>query len=145
MTTATLARAGTPRVSSPALGARPEGDGARFRVWAPKARSVEVVVERPGGEPLVAPLEGSPDGHYSGLVAGVRAGHRYRYRLDGGGAFPAPASRYQPEGVHGPSQVVDPGRFDWTDGDWRGTTPEELVIYELHVGTFSPEGTFDGV
>src|SRR4051794_18371929 len=145
MTTAILARAATPRAWSPSLGAWPEGDGTRFRVWAPKAKTIEVVVERPGRELLVAPLVRGPDDHFSGHVPGVGAGDRYRYRVDGRGPFPDPASRFQPEGVHGPSQVVDPGRFDWTDQGWRGITPETLVVYELHVGTFSPEGTFGGV
>lgn len=139
------ARVGTPRAFSPSLGAWPVGDGTRFRVWAPKARSIEVVVERPGAEPLAAPLEKVPDGHHSGFVTGVAAGDRYRYRIDGRDAFPDPASRYQPEGVHGPSEVVDPGRFGWSDAAWRGVAPEDLVVYELHVGTFSPEGTYDGV
>ena len=78
-------------------------------------------------------------------MAGARAGDRYRYAIDGRGPFPDPASRYQPEGVHGPSEVVDPGQFRWSDRAWKGLTPEELVVYELHVGTFSPEGTFEGV
>ena len=69
---------------------------------------------------------------------------RYGYRLDGVGPFPDPASRYQPEGVHGPSQIVDAGSFAWDDRSWHGIPRSDLVIYELHVGTFSPEGTFAG-
>jgi maltooligosyltrehalose trehalohydrolase len=144
MTLATMARAGAPGAWRPSLGARPEAEGTHFRVWAPKAQTVEVIVERPGDGPLIASLESSPDGHFSGLVPGARPGDRYRYRPDGRGPFPDPASRYQPEGVHGPSEVVDPGRFAWADGAWGGLTPEDLVIYELHVGIFSPEGTFTG-
>jgi maltooligosyltrehalose trehalohydrolase len=78
-------------------------------------------------------------------VRGVRRGQLYRYRVDGEGPFPDPASRFQPRGVHGPSQVVDARRFRWSDARWRGLALEALVVYELHVGTFSPEGTFDGV
>jgi maltooligosyltrehalose trehalohydrolase len=78
-------------------------------------------------------------------VSGVGAGRRYRYRIDGKAAFPDPASRSQPEGVHGPSEVVDAGAFAWTDAGWRGVGLDELVIYELHVGTFTPAGTFSGV
>jgi maltooligosyltrehalose trehalohydrolase len=141
----TQVRAATPRAWSPSLGAWLEGDGTRFRVWAPKAKAIEVVVERQGGKSLVAALGRAPGGHFAGLVPGVRLGDRYRYKIDGRGPFPDPASRFQPLGVHGPSEVVDPGRFAWSDGGWEGITPEELVIYELHVGTFSPEGTFDGV
>lgn len=121
------------------LGAIPEGDRVRFRVWAPLASSVAAVVE---GQPSPIPLEPSADGFFSGLCAGVEAGDRYRYRVDGRGPFPDPASRYQPLGVHGPSEVIDPSRFAWTDGGWRGVRPEDLVIYELHVGTFTPEGTY---
>jgi maltooligosyltrehalose trehalohydrolase len=127
----------------PTLGAWPGDDGVRFRVWAPGKRAVEVVLEGP--VPRVIPLGKHADGMFSGLVSGLAAGARYRYRVDGHGPFPDPASRFQPEGVHGPSQVVDPTRFCWTDQGWRGVIPANLVIYELHVGTFSPEGTFDGV
>src|SRR5262249_29310787 len=72
-------------------------------------------------------------------------GDRYRYRVDGRGPFPDPASRFQPEGVHGPSEVVDPHAFAWSDAGWHNVPREDLVLYELHVGTFSPEGTFAGV
>jgi maltooligosyltrehalose trehalohydrolase len=78
-------------------------------------------------------------------VPGLQAGALYRYRLDGEGPFPDPASRCQPEGVHGPSQVVDPGRYAWQAAGWRGLSLDELVVYELHVGSFSPQGTFAGV
>jgi maltooligosyltrehalose trehalohydrolase len=145
MATATPTRAEAPRGWSPSLGAWPDGEATRFRVWAPKARRIDVVVERPGRAPVIAPLEREPEAYFSGLVPGVRAGDRYRYAIDGRGPFPDPASRFQPEGVHGPSEVVDPGRFAWSDGGWTGITPEDLVVYELHVGTFSPGGTFDGV
>jgi len=85
---ATPVRAAMPRTRSPSLGAWLEGAGTRFRVWAPRARTIEVVVQRPGAEPLVATLEASPDGHFSGLIPSVKAGGRYRYRIDGMGPFP---------------------------------------------------------
>ena len=134
-----------PATWRPSLGAWTEGDGTRFRVWAPEADAVELILEGPGAAGQVVPLEKAVDGTFGDLVAGVGAGERYRYRIDGRGPFPDPASRYQPEGVHGPSEVVDPGRFAWSDGDWRGIAPEEAVLYEVHVGTFGPEGTFAGV
>lgn len=81
---------------------------------------------------------------FNGWVARVQPGDRYRFRIDGKDSFPDPASRFQPEGVHGSSEIVDPNAFAWTDDSWKGIGPEELVIYELHVGTFSPEGTFAG-
>jgi len=129
----------------PSLGAWPEGGGVRFRVWAPERERVELLSERPGKPPLVLPLVRAADGTFSGFVPGAEAGDRYRYRLDGEGAFPDPASRFQPDGVHGPSEVVDPRAFAWTDGGWPGVPPEDLVVYELHVGTFTPAGTFAGV
>src|SRR5262249_23716798 len=90
----------------PSLGAWPEGGGARCRVWAPRAATVEVVLEHPGDDRARHRLEKGGDGTFAGLVDGVRAGDRYRYLVDGQGPFPDPASRSQPEGVHGPSQVV---------------------------------------
>jgi maltooligosyltrehalose trehalohydrolase len=81
-----------------------------------------------------------PGGYFSGFAEGAGAGTRYRFRLDGGDAYPDPASRFQPEGPHGPSEVIDPA-FAWTDGEWRGLAPEGQVFYELHVGTFTREGT----
>ena len=127
----------------PSLGAWPEPGGVRFRVWAPVMSSVEVVFEPPGPAPIA--LEKFPDGTFGGLVEGVGAGARYRYRLDGDGLFPDPASRFQPDGVHGASEVIDPSGFAWGDAGWRGIPRADLVLYELHVGTFTPEGTFAGV
>jgi maltooligosyltrehalose trehalohydrolase len=127
------------------VGAEVVPEGVHFRVWAPKRKRVEVVFEGAGRPPL--PLEPEEDGYFSGLAEGLEAGALYRFRLDvgrgdGGGAFPDPVSRFQPEGPHGPSQVIDPSTFQWTDRDWRGVTPEGQVLYEMHVGTFTPEGTW---
>jgi maltooligosyltrehalose trehalohydrolase len=93
----------------------------------------------------VIPLPAEEHGYFGRTVSGVTAGDRYRYTVGGQGPFPDPVSRYQPEGVHGPSEVVDPSRFAWTDHHWRGVPPESLVLYELHVGTFTPEGTFRAI
>ncbi len=124
---------------TPTLGAIPTALGTRFRVWAPGVAAVHVVGE--GSGPSLA-LERDADGYFSGVSAGFGVGDRYRYAVEGRGPFPDPASRFQPEGVHGCSEVVDPSRFAWTDGDWKGVEPAHLVIYELHVGTFTAEGTF---
>jgi maltooligosyltrehalose trehalohydrolase len=121
------------------LGATLLGDGrCHFCVWAPLARRVEVVLE--GGS---APMERDDEGYHRATMAGVAPGARYHYRLDGEKERPDPVSRFQPEGVHGPSAVTDPAAFRWSDAAWAGLPVERFVIYELHVGTFTPEGTFD--
>lgn len=120
------------------IGAEPTAAGTDFRVWAPKRERVEVVL----GDRTAA-LTREPGGYHSGLVPEVGAGALYRYRLDGEGPYPDPVSRFQPEGPHGPSQVVDPRRFQWTDVDWRGVRLEGQVLYEMHVGTFTAEGTWE--
>jgi maltooligosyltrehalose trehalohydrolase len=115
--------------------------GVHLRVWAPARRRVEVVS---GSGAIVAALarEAGGSGYFSGFVEGMAAGALYRFRLDGGEAFPDPASRFQPEGPHGPSQVVDPAAYRWRDAGWRGAAREGQAIYEMHLGTFSPEGTW---
>ena len=126
------------------LGAHVVGGGVAFKVWAPNAASVEVEIVSVDGAARYPHTAGG-DGYHTGTVDGIGAGARYRYRLDGGDGFPDPASRSQPDGPHEPSEVVDPATFAWTDAGWRGTGPDGLAIYELHVGTFTPEGTFDAV
>jgi maltooligosyltrehalose trehalohydrolase len=111
-----------------------------FRVWAPGRKRVEVVLEGSAAVPLGA----EENGYWSGHVASARAGHRYHYRLDGEGPFPDPASRWQPDGPHGPSEVIDPSTFAWTDHGWQGLRLPGQVMYELHLGTFTPEGTWEG-
>jgi maltooligosyltrehalose trehalohydrolase len=114
--------------------------GVHFRVWAPAAKSIAVEIE--GG--LTQTLSAEPNGYFSGLVGEAGDGTRYRFRLNSqGNALPDPASRYQPEGPHGASQVVDPTRFTWSDAGWRGVPHQRLVIYEMHIGTFTPEGTWE--
>lgn len=120
--------------------------GVHFRVWAPRCQKVEVVFEanpEAGGQNL-SPQELQPEGggYFAGLVPGAAAGTQYRYRLDGQGPFPDPASRFQPDGPHGPSQVVDPDGFSWTDQNWKGISPRGRVVYEMHIGTFTQEGTW---
>ncbi len=118
------------------------GGGVHFRVWAPRRQRVEVVLEP--GEAAAVPLAAEGNGYFSGFAAAARAGTLYRYRLDGDGTpYPDPASRFQPQGPHGPSQVVDPAAFRWTDQGWRGVPLPGQVIYEMHFGTFAPEGTYE--
>lgn len=126
----------------PRLGAVPRDGGVRFRVWAPVARQVEAVLEPEGAAHRMLEVGA---GYFNLFLQGIGAGTLYRYRLDGGPAFPDPASRHQPQGVHGPSMVVDPGAYRWNDHGWHPPAQRDLVFYELHVGTFSPEGNFAGV
>jgi maltooligosyltrehalose trehalohydrolase len=114
----------------------------RFRVWAPAARRT-VEVELDGARRV--PLEAEGDGVWSGTVAEAGPGTRYAFRIDDSGPFPDPYSRSQPDGVHGPSAVVDPNAFVWHDAGWPGLHIQGLVIYQLHVGTATPEGTFEAL
>jgi maltooligosyltrehalose trehalohydrolase len=116
------------------------GDGAHARVWAPACRSVELVLAA-DPEHGTYPLDPEPGGFFSAHVT-VRAGDRYWFRLNGSDLRPDPCSRFQPEGPHGPSQVVDPLGFVWGDEHWTGPSAADKVIYEMHVGTFTPEGTW---
>ena len=123
------------------VGAEVVPGGVHVRVWAPGRRSVEVVPEGGGGHRPV-PLDRDGQEHFAGLVAGMGAGAGYRLRVDGGRPLPDPVSRFQPEGPHGPSEVIDPATFAWTDAAWPGPDPRRAVISEVHVGTFTAEGTF---
>ena len=125
------------------LGAIYLGDGrCSFRVWAPRAQQVEVRIVAPGQR--IIPLRRDERGYHEVVAESVDPGTRYFYRLDGESERPDPASRFQPEGVHGPSQVVD-SRFSWGDAGWFGLPLRDYIIYELHVGTFTGEGTFAAV
>jgi maltooligosyltrehalose trehalohydrolase len=120
----------------------PDGT-THVRVWAPGRSLVEVVrADTTAGAERAWRLSREPDGYHSGDADGLTAGDRYWLRLDGELLRPDPASRCQPDGPHGPSMVVDARAFQWTDGTWRGIGPEGQVIYEMHVGTFTREGTF---
>lgn len=126
--------------SSYPYGALPQEGGVRFHVWAPRARRLELVLEDSG---RALPMNPVGDGHFELLTEEAEVGSLYKVRPDGGPSFPDPASRFQPEGVHGPSQVMDPAAYAWRHTDWPGLELSRHVYYELHVGTFTPEGTFD--
>ncbi len=113
--------------------------------WAPEHRTLEVVLHDAEGKPgRVLPMTPEPGGCFGAVLEGAGAGVRYKLRVDGEGPFPDPWSRSQPQGVHGPSEVVVPD-FAWTDAGWKGPDPEALVLYEVHVGTATPEGTFEAL
>lgn len=115
----------------------PEG-GVHFRVWAPRRARIELLLEGGGAHPLTA----EPGGYHSALIAEARAGSRYQFLLDGAERCPDPASRFQPEGPHGPSEVVDPARYAWSDDAWAGPPLDGQVLYEMHIGTFTREGSW---
>ncbi|HEX3743627.1 MAG TPA: malto-oligosyltrehalose trehalohydrolase [Bryobacteraceae bacterium] len=118
--------------------------GVHFRVWAPDRNKVRVHLESGPSAPNAFLLE-KEGGYFAGLSTGAAAGTIYRFELDDDPTrYPDPASRYQPDGPHGPSQVIDPAAFQWTDGGWRGVSREGHIIYEMHIGTFSKEGTWGG-
>ena len=126
------------------FGARPLTDGStEFRVWAPRARSLAVRLV--GEDARTHPLEAAGGGVFEARVANVAAGADYFYLVDGERERPDPVSRFQPAGVHGPSRVVEPGAFEWADSAWGGIALKDYVVYELHTGTFTPEGTFEAV
>ena len=147
------------------------GGGVHFRVWAPDWEQVDLWLETPAwhghparvepheleahathrlkayathgleGRATAVPMTAQGGGYFAVFAPQAGAGTRYRYRLGGQNVYPDPASRRQPDGPHGPSEVVDPAAYAWRDGDWPGVTLAGQVIYELHVGTFTPEGT----
>ncbi len=126
------------------FGAEIGADETRFRLWAPGARHVALRLEGPGAERTIE-MPRQPHGWYELHVPNADDGTRYRYRIDHRLEVPDPASRYQPDDVHHASAVIDPGAFHWTDAGWKGRPWEETVLYELHVGTFTPQGTFAAI
>ena len=121
-----------------AIGVEITEGGAQVRLWAPDHSAVSLAVD---GEEF--PLQREDTGHFAGFVEGLEPGTRYRFRLhDSGDTLPDPASRFQPEGPHGESEIIDPSTFTWSDQGWSGITLHGAVISEIHVGTFTPEGTF---
>ncbi|HYY25946.1 MAG TPA: malto-oligosyltrehalose trehalohydrolase, partial [Candidatus Udaeobacter sp.] len=113
-----------------------------FRVWSPLASNIDLLLLDSRGRSVS--LQKTADGYFHVEVENVSPGALYRYRIDNNKERPDPASRYQPQGVHGPSQVIDPA-FQWEDSCWFGLPLRDYIIYELHVGTFSSEGTFEAI
>jgi malto-oligosyltrehalose trehalohydrolase len=114
--------------------------GVRFRIWAPAARQVDLSLDG-----KLVPLEETEDGWFERVHDRAGPGSRYSYRIDGRHDVPDPASRFQPKDAEGPSEVIDPAEFGWQDAGWQGRPWPEAVLYELHVGAFSSQGTYAGV
>jgi maltooligosyltrehalose trehalohydrolase len=122
------------------VGAEVVNGGVHFRVWAPHSRTAAVQLSSPANQDArLIPLEPEPGGYFSALVPEGRVNLLYKFKLDSG-VFPDPVSRFQPAGPHGPSQIIDPAAFPWTDTKWQGVPSDGQVIYEMHIGTFTPEG-----
>lgn len=122
-----------------------DDEAVRFRLWAPAARMVDVCLINSADEETLLPMSPEKDGWFGITTEAARAGTLYRFCINGDQRIPDPASRFQPMDVHGPSEVIDARTWQWQETDWRGRPWEEAVIYELHVGTFTPQGTFAGV
>ena len=131
--------AGLRRSHQMRFGAELVDEGVRLRLWAPKHETIELKIE---GEEEPRRMQAGAGGWHELLVPDAGPGTLYQFVLPDGLHVPDPASRFQPRDVHGPSEVIDPAGYRWSDGDWRGRPWEEAVAYELHVGTFTPEGTF---
>ena len=122
---------------------QPDG-GVAFRIWAPERRQARVILESGAGAPKSIDMQ-QRDGFYSVVIREAAAGTTYRYELDDDPVrYPDPASRFQPDGPHGPSRVVDSRQFLWTDHNWQGATREGQIVYEMHIGTFTQAGTWQG-
>ncbi|KAF0126715.1 MAG: maltooligosyl trehalose hydrolase [Elusimicrobia bacterium] len=133
----------TGAVITSAQGALPVKGGLAFTVWAPAAERMEVRIFSPRRPALRMKKAGG--GYWKASARGLGAGTRYKYAVNGRDERPDPASAFQPEGVHGPSEAVDHAAFPWADAAWRGLAPEKMIVYELHPGTFTPTGDFAGV
>ena len=132
------------KLDLPVQGAIRQADGQTlWRVWAPQKSKVDLVLWNQDGVKSAQAMD-RLSGSYFEWKGPAESGQLYAYKI-GGRELPDPASRWQPQGVHRPSAVFHPDEFAWTDSQWRGLSPDVLAIYELHVGTFTPEGTFAGV
>jgi len=123
-------------MNAPPFGARLTADGAAFRLWAPAAKCVDLLLEKSH------PMERGEDGWFSADISGAKAGTRYKFRIDGETDVPDPASAFQPDDVSGPSEVIDHGSYRWRIPEWRGRPWQETVLIETHVGTFTKQGTY---
>ncbi len=127
-------------MNSRAHGPRFTANGVEFRLWAPNAETVDVLLDD-----HTHPMRKDKDGWFTAEIAGVRGGARYRFRIDGSNDVPDPASAFQPEDIPGPSEVIDHSAYAWRATEWRGRPWEEAVVLEAHVGTFTPQGSYRAI
>ena len=135
---------GTLPTSLRSQGAEAGKEGVRYRTWSKHETAEVLILDQAGATRRTVPLQPEGDGYFTALDHSGRVGDLYRYRSDDGEGWPDPASRWQPAGVHGPSMVLDPAVYRWSDENWTAPPFSKLIIYELHLGTFTPEGTFRG-
>jgi maltooligosyltrehalose trehalohydrolase len=121
------------------FGARLTENGATFRLWAPAARHVGLLLDQPQA------MQRGDDGFFCAEIEGVRAGARYKFRIDDEIDVPDPASDFQPEDVNGPSELIDHDRYQWEATDWRGRPWHDTVLVESHVGAFTPQGSYSAM
>jgi maltooligosyltrehalose trehalohydrolase len=124
------------------LGATYLNDQVHFRVWAPEANKLRIVFGAGSKDERSCAMTKALEGYFTAILPGALPGELYSFYVDDRGPLPDPASRYQPQGVHGPSAIVDATSYQWHDEDWIGVALQDIVFYELHVGAFTPEGTF---
>ena len=118
-----------------------DGNGVRFRLWAPSAQKVDLILD--SSAPL--PMEAHEDGWFKLIEPNAKVGSKYKFLINGTLSVPDPASRFQPDDITGASQIVDPRAFDWPDDHWKGRPWHEMVIYELHVGTYTQDGNYSAL
>ncbi|HEY5035952.1 MAG TPA: alpha-amylase family glycosyl hydrolase, partial [Chthoniobacterales bacterium] len=131
------------RATSRSQGAEVTDAGVRYRTWAPGKESVEAAIQSRDGKGRTVALCAEDDGYFSGMDPQGAPGDLYKYRFEGR-EWPDPASRFNPDGVHGAAEIIDPRAYEWKDAGWICPPLAELIIYELHIGTFTPAGTFRG-
>src|SRR5688572_21470265 len=121
------------------FGPRLTKNGTQFRLWAPAAKRIDLLLDKPQA------MARGEDGWFSAEISGAGAGTRYKFRIDDEIDVPDPASAFQPDDVFGPSEVIDHDAYPWRAQQWRGKPWQEAVILETHVGTFTQDGTYRGM
>jgi maltooligosyltrehalose trehalohydrolase len=122
-------------------GANYATEHCKFTVWSPEKDTMQLIID---GRAAVS-MQKDDEGYFTADLDDIAPGTRYRFAPGGGECYPDPTSHCQPDGVHGASAVVDQRAYQWKDIEWKGLPLKELIFYEIHTGTFTPEGTFEGI